>query len=278
MIDEPVVRIQDLSHAYEENLPAIHDITLEIQANTFLGIIGHNGAGKTTLVKHLNGLLKPTSGQVSVFGIDTSKATIATLARQVGYVFQNPDHQVFNATVREEIAFGLKNLRVAPLEASARVAEVLHDFGLTSFAEMPPAMLGYGLRRKVSLAAVLAMQPSLLVLDEPTVGLDARSAEDFFSHVTRLHQNGHTIVLVTHDMRLVARYCSQCLVMSQGHALAMASPHAVFADTELLARACVTQPTITRLAGRLADIGMPGDILSVSEFIAAYHSLESQKP
>lgn len=275
MNDEPAVRIQDLSHAYEENVPAIHHISLEIPDNAFLGIIGHNGAGKTTLVKHFNGLLKPTSGEVSVFGTDTRQTTIASLARHVGYVFQNPDHQVFSPTVREEIAFGLRNLHVAPHDAEARITAVLQDFGLMQFAETPPAILGYGMRRKVSLAAVLAMRPRMIILDEPTVGLDARSTEDIFEHVTRLHHHGHTIVLVTHDMRLAARYCSTCLVMSQGRVLAMGSPRLIFADTALLKRAGAVQPAITRLAARLGDVGMPAGILSVSEFVSTFKTLEA---
>ncbi|MHB9034343.1 MAG: energy-coupling factor ABC transporter ATP-binding protein [Anaerolineae bacterium] len=275
---EYIIQTSHLCHAYEEGLPAINDINIGIPENAFLAIIGHNGAGKTTLVKHFNGLLKPTSGKITVTGIETTCTSAAVLARQVGYLFQNPDHQIFSSTVSEEVAFGLKNLGYNSQEVRERVGAVLHEMELEAYATLPPAMLGYGLRRKVSLASVLAMEPRILVLDEPTVGLDARSTSEFFRHVTRLHHNGHTIILVTHDMRLAVQYCSSCLVMCQGEIAGHDTIRTIFSNTKLLQNAGLAQPVVTQLAHALGDIGMPDTVLSVSEFSDAYFSLAELRP
>jgi energy-coupling factor transporter ATP-binding protein EcfA2 len=273
----PIVSITNLCHEYEENVPAIYDITLDIPANALLAIIGHNGAGKTTLVKHLNGLLRPSRGQVIVAGLDTRTTAVAKMARHVGYVFQNPDHQIFCATVREEIGFGLRNLGTKPEENKRRVDQALSDFNLTPYAQVPPAMLGFGLRRKVSLAAVLIMEPDILVLDEPTIGLDAVSTTEVFSHISRLHHAGHTIILVTHDMRLVAQYASLCLVLKAGRVLAFGPTRSIFRDFELVKSAGMAVPAITELGKRMQDTGMPGDLLSVQEFTAALADLGRSK-
>lgn len=273
-----IAQITNLSHEYEENIPAIYDINLDIPANAFIAIIGHNGAGKTTLVKHLNGLLKPSHGQVIVAGLDTRTTTIASLARQVGYVFQNPDHQIFCPTVREEIGFGLRNLGTKPDEMKQRVDQALDDFKLSPYAQVPPAMLGFGLRRKVSLAAVLVMEPSILVLDEPTIGLDAHSTMEVFYHITRLHHKGHTIILVTHDMRLVAQYTNLCLVLRAGRALAYSTTRSIFGNLELIESAGMALPAITDLGRRMEDVGLPSDLLSVHEYISAYTGICESKP
>ena len=277
-MNAPIVRIINLSHEYEENIPAIFDISLVIPANALMAIIGHNGAGKTTLVKHLNGLLKPSHGQVMVAGLDTRTTTVARMARHVGYVFQNPDHQIFCPSVHEEIGFGLRNLGTEPDEVTRRVDQALCDFNLLPYAQVPPAMLGFGLRRKVSLAAVLVMEPEILVLDEPTIGLDAQSTAEVFNHVSRLHQKGHTVILVTHDMRLVAQYTNLCLVLKAGRALAFGPTRSVYSDPELIKSAGMALPTITALGRRMEDVGLPNDLLSVGEYVAAFANLSESEP
>ncbi len=273
---EPIIQINRLSHAYEEGTPAIHDVTFDIPDNAFLAIIGHNGAGKTTLVKHFNGLLKPSSGQVLVAGIDVASTSTAALAHLVGFVFQNPDHQIFSGTVQEEVAFGLRNLGIAPHEIEKRVCQILDELELEAFRDTPPAMLGYGLRRKITLAAVLAMDPRILVLDEPTVGLDAHSTNEFFNHINRMHQQGHSIILVTHDMRLAAHYSSSCLVMRQGCTIGYDSTRSIFGNSDLLACAGLAQPAITKLGSALQDVGMPANLLGIEEFADAYLHLSER--
>lgn len=277
-MNAPIVRITNLSHEYEENIPAIYDINLAIPVNALMAIIGHNGAGKTTLIKHLNGLLKPTHGTVVVAGLDTRTTTVATMARHIGYVFQNPDHQIFCPSVSEEIGFGLRNLGTEPDEVARRVDQALYDFSLLPYAQVPPAMLGFGLRRKVSLAAVLVMEPEILVLDEPTIGLDAQSTAEVFAHVTRLHQKGHTIILVTHDMRLVAQYASLCLVLKAGRALGFAPTRSIFGNPGLIKSSGMVLPAITALGRRMEDEGLPNDLLSVREYVAAFTGLGETKP
>lgn len=270
MSAQPVVAVEGLVYHYDLETPALNGVDLAVADNAYLAVVGQNGSGKTTLVKHFNGLLRPTAGAVRVLGRDTRRATVTELARQVGYVFQNPDHQIFCATVREEVAFGPRNLGLGADAVADRVAEALAAFDLEAHADLPPAMLGWGLRRKVSLAAVYAMRPRLLVLDEPTTGLDRRSGDDLMARVDALHAAGHTIVLVTHDMRLVAEHCRETLVMHEGLVLAYGPTRAVLAGVDELARAAIDVPQVTRLARALADRGLPGDLLTVPEFCRAY--------
>lgn len=276
-MSDALVRIVALHHRYEEDIPALSGVDLEIPDNAFLAIVGQNGSGKTTLVKHLNGLLKPTSGRVLVDGVDTATAGVARLARTVGFVFQNPDHQIFGATAREEVAFGLRNLGLGPEVVRERTEETLAAFDLTPYAETPPAVLGFGLRRKVAVASVYAMRPRILVLDEPTTGLDWRSARDLLARLVRMHERGHTILLVTHDMRIVAEYAPHTLVMHAGRVLAYGPTREVFASADLEA-ARLRAPQVTRLAGRLAEWGVEGSVLTVDEFCGAFRRVLEGAP
>ncbi len=274
----PAVVTEGLVYRYDPEMPALEGVDLEIGDNAYLGIIGQNGSGKTTLVKHFNGLLRPTQGRVLAFGVDTARASVGELARSVGYVFQNPDHQIFCATTREEIAFGPRNLGLSDALVRERVQDALAAFALEPYADLPPAVLGYGLRRKVSIAAVYAMRPRLLILDEPTAGLDRRSADELMRRVNAMHQEGHTIVLVSHDMQLVAENCQQLVVMDEGRVLVQGPPEAVFQQREALARASLAPPAVTALAQRLQDVGMPGGLLTVAAFCQAYEQVRGGQP
>ncbi|MHB1295270.1 MAG: energy-coupling factor ABC transporter ATP-binding protein [Anaerolineae bacterium] len=269
-LETDAILVEGLTHHYEEGVPALDGVDLAVPAGAFLAIIGRNGSGKTTLVKHFNGLLKPATGRVCVHGLDTRQASVAALARMVGYVFQNPDHQIFCDTVREEIAFGPRNLGLGAAEVAERVRDALAAFDLDAFAGTPPAVLGWGLRRKVSVAAVYAMRPRVLVLDEPTTGLDRRSINGLMEHVSRLNAAGSTIILVTHDMRLVAEYARQVVVMHAGRSLASGAPREVFGEDDALAAAHLAPPQITLLGRRLAAYGIPPDVLTLEEFRCAY--------
>ncbi|MDH4137245.1 MAG: energy-coupling factor ABC transporter ATP-binding protein, partial [Anaerolineae bacterium] len=180
-----VIVVQDLWYSYSDGVTALRGIDLEIEDGDYVAVIGQNGSGKTTLVKHFNGLSKPTRGRVLVkletrnskleTLRDTAGLTVGQLAQTVGYVFQNPDHQIFCDTTREELAFGPRNLDLPEAEVRSRVEEALSRFDLEEYADRPPAMLGYGLRRKIGVAAVYSMRPRIFILDEPTTGLDWRS-------------------------------------------------------------------------------------------------------
>lgn len=273
----PGIRVEELTFHYDEEIPALNGVTVEIPDNAYLAIIGQNGSGKTTLVKHLNGLLKPTTGRVWVYGQDTRTTPVGQLAKIVGYVFQNPDHQIFCPSTREEISFGPRNLGLDGATVRARTEEALEVFGLAPYADIPPAVLGFGLRRKVSVASVYAMRPRVLILDEPTMGLDWRSACELMRLMDELHQQGHTIILVSHDMRIVAEHAPETLVMHEGRVLAQGPTREVFQRIEDLCRAQITPPQVTQLGQRLGDWGLRQDLLTIDEFVEAYGRLRESR-
>ena len=269
----PAVEVRELWYWYEGPALALQDVNLAIECGDYVAIVGQNGSGKTTLAKHFNGLLRPKLGSVWLDGENTAHRTVGELARRVGYVFQNPHHQIFGSSVREELAFGPRNLGLEEAEVQERVLEALKAFDLEPFANAPPALLSFGLKRKVTLASVYTMRPQVLVLDEPTLGLDRGAARDLMGHVERLHRNGHTIVLITHDMRLVAECASRMVVLHQGRLLAYDYTRAVFQRSELLRQAFLVRPQISELARDLKPYGVSGDALSVGELYADLEGL-----
>src|SRR3990172_1589148 len=268
-MNAPVLRVENLHFAYGD-VPALSGVSLTIQPGELVAIVGQNGSGKTTLVKHFNGLLKPTRGRVWVGERDTASLGVAELARTVGYVFQNPDHQINQATVREEIGFGLRNMDSPPDEVARRADEALAMFGLRAYADRPPAILGFGLRRKIALASVCALRPPVLILDEPTGGLDARSAEELLGFAARLRAEGHTILLVSHDMRRVAAFAGRCVILQEGRVLRDGPTREVFADEGLLRQAFLAPPPVTQLAHALAPQIVLDTPLTAEEFYAEY--------
>ena len=269
----PAIKVDDLWHSYNDGPAALAGVDFSVEAGDFLAIVGQNGSGKTTLVKHFNGLLRPTRGRVLVLDQDTTGHSVGQLARKVGYLFQNPDHQIFAPTVWEEVAFGPRNLGFAEGEVADRTTEALALFGLGDQANTPPAILGYGLRRKVTLAAVWAMRPQIMVLDEPTAGLDWRSIRTLMQEVTNLNSQGHTIILVTHDMKLVAEFARQVLVLDEGRTLAYGPTRRVFQQEAILRQASLAPPPIAALARQMRRYGLRGDSLTIEEFYQEYGSL-----
>jgi energy-coupling factor transport system ATP-binding protein len=277
--------VQDLWYSYGGEVTALRGIDLEIKGGDYVAVIGQNGSGKTTLVKHFNGLLKPTQGQVLVKYEtrnpqhaalrDTANLTVGQLAQTVGYVFQNPDHQIFCATTREELAFGPRNLGLPEAEVRSRVEEALARFDLEQYADRPPAVLGYGLRRKIGVAAIYSMRPRIFILDEPTTGLDWWSTMELMELIKEMHHNGHTIILVTHDMKLVTEFSQKSLVLRDGRVLFYGDTRTVFKHSDVLRNTQIEPPQITALAKRMTSYGMPDDVLSVGEFYAAYCGLGS---
>ena len=271
-----IIQIENVSFGYPDGTPALHDVSLTIQAGEFLALVGPNGAGKTTLAKHLNALLKPTGGRVLVDGRDTGRMRVAELAPAVGYVFQNPDHQIFAPTVWEEVAFGLR-LQGLPKDAVAeRVQEAIAPFGLASHLNVPPALLGWGQRRQVALAAVLATWPRILVLDEPTGGLDARASEELMAVLGAFNRAGGTVLVITHNMRLVAEHASRVAVMVGGRIAFDDTPAALFARRDILAQAKLTAPPVVRLAQRLAPYGLPTGVLTCQDFVSVWQAISQE--
>ncbi len=258
---------------YEEGVPVLDGVDLSVPRGQFIALVGANGSGKTTLVKHVNGLLRPRGGRVRVLGRDTAGCSIGELAQRVGFLFQHPEQQIFSSTVRQELAFGPRNLGLPPDEVQARVEAALACFALSDVAERPPAILGYGLRRRVTLASLAAMDPPILVLDEPTVGLDAPGLRETFDWLAERHGQGRTILLVTHDMALAAEYAQRVVVLHQGRVQADGTPAHLFALVDLLARASLAPPPVVALAQALRPYGLEGECLTVQAFCAGYAAL-----
>jgi energy-coupling factor transport system ATP-binding protein len=261
-----MIKVQDLSFKYPNGLNVLNHISFHIQKGEFVALIGQNGAGKTTLLKQFNALLKPTSGSVFIAGIDTRTATTGKLATKVGFLFQNPDHQIFMSTVEQEIGFGPKNLKLSKNEIKQRVQEAASAVGLKSYLTQNPLFLSKGQRQRVAFASVLSMKPEILVLDEPTTGQDYREGMEIMEMVKELNRNGHTIIFVTHDMELVAKYAKRIIVLSQGRVLLDDTCRNVFYQPEVLLKTNLFPPQIAKLVQKFGkNQGMFNRALLASE-------------
>jgi len=275
-VAKPAVELHRCAYYYNSDIPALRGVNCTIPTGIWASIIGQNGSGKTTLAKLCNGLLRPDEGDVRILGQDIAGQPVSEIARRVGYLFQNPDHQIFAPSVREELAFGLRNLGFPSAEIEARIEEALALFSLAPYAHQPPALLGYGLRRQVTVASLFALRPSILILDEPTAGLDWASTQALLERLAELHRAGHTVLLITHDMRLVAERSEWLLVLHQGRLLTEGRPREIFIQPEVLKRVSLAPPPITRLAQRLRPLGMRGDSLTIEEFYGEYTALRER--
>ena len=263
----PAIEAADLRFAYPSGVEALRGVTVTIRSGEFVGVVGQNGSGKTTLVKHVNGLLKPTSGVVRLLGVDTRTKGVAELARSAGYVFQNPDHQIFCNTVREEIAFGPRNLEMPAAEIEASCRYVVELLDLQGLEDRHPFRLSRGERQRLAIASLLAMRPRILILDEPTGGQDRQQISRLLGTLRQLNAAGHTLILVTHDMELLAGCASRTLVMFRGTLLLDGTPREVFQEVEALQRTALTPPMITRWS---LGAGLPVPALTVAEAVQAF--------
>jgi len=210
-----MIRVKNLWHVYENGKEALRGVDFEM-GEEIVALVGQNGSGKTTLAKHLNGLLKPTRGEVVIEGMDTREHTVAELSRVVGYVFQNPEHMFFEEDVFKEVAFGPKNLGLSEEEVEERVWWALKVVHLDGYERRTPYSLSGGEKQRLAIACVLAMKPKYLILDEPTTGLDARSAAGVVETIRELRRDGHGILLITHDMDLVLELAERVLLLHEG--------------------------------------------------------------
>lgn len=260
------LEVKHVWYTYQEGSPnassALQDINLTVNEGEFLGIVGHTGSGKSTLIQHLNGLLKPTQGQVIVDGIDLhakeSKSRLKQIRVQVGIVFQYPEYQLFEETIEKDIAFGPANLGFTAQETKQRVKWAMELLGLDyqTLHKQSPFDLSGGQKRKVAIAGVLAMQPKYLILDEPAAGLDPKGREEFLEQVRTLHKKGMTVIMVSHSMDDVARYAQRMIVLYQGRIRLEGKPEDVFKEYALLEELGVGVPTVTKLLHRLREQGM----------------------
>lgn len=261
---EPIIEARSLTHRYGGGEAAVRGASLTVRRREYLAIIGQNGSGKTTLVKHLNGLLRPTEGEVFVESESARELSLRALAQQVGYVFQNPDHQIFAGAIFEEVAFAPRNFGLEEQEVSRRVRESLSAVGLSGREDEDPFGLTKGERQRVAVASVLAGRPEVLIFDEPTTGLDQRESQSIMAMIDELNRRGHTIILVTHAMWVVAEHAHRVIVMQDGEILLDAPTRAAFSRRDVLEAAAIIPPQVVRLSRRLG-----GTALRVAELVEA---------
>lgn len=270
------IRMEEVSHIYMQGGPfestAIYDIDLEIKDGEFVGLIGHTGSGKSTLIQHMNGLLKPTKGTVYVdeFRIVNDTKDLIKIRQKVGLVFQYPEHQLFEETVALDVAFGPKNLGLPKEEIEKRVEEAIRLVRLDydQIKDRSPFELSGGQRRRVAIAGVLAMKPEVLILDEPTAGLDPRGRDEIFDEIKTLHRDRKiTIILVSHSMEDVARLVDRIIVMNKGQIALTGTPREVFARSGQLKEMGLDVPQVTNLMLALKEKGLdvPTDIYTVEQ-------------
>ncbi|MFW6410063.1 MAG: ATP-binding cassette domain-containing protein, partial [Halanaerobiales bacterium] len=258
---DPVVEVENLGHVYEGGVEALKDASFEIKKGEFVAVVGQNGSGKTTLVKHLNGLLKPTSGKVIIDGEDTKSQTLRQLSRKVGYVFQNPDHQIFEETVFDEVAFGPELQGQSEEEIKKNVNEALESVALKEFSDEDPFSLSKGERQRVAVASILATQPEVIILDEPTTGLDYHQIESMMKLITNLNKAGHTIIMVTHTMWVVAKYAHRAIVLKDGEIILNDRIRKVFEKEDVLNNAFLKPPQIVQFSNKLDNTVLTVDEL-----------------
>lgn len=275
MRGENMIAVKDLVHKYQAlqgEVQALKGINLEIEKGDFVAVIGHNGSGKSTLAKHLNALLLPSGGSVVINDLDTSdKDNLWKIRQQVGMVFQNPDNQLIATTVEEDVAFGPENLGIQPLKIRSLVDEALNSVGMGSFSTRAPHLLSGGQKQRVAIAGIIAMRPSILVLDEPTAMLDPIGRREVMETVLRLNrEEGLTVVHITHFMEEAA-YAKRVIVMAEGKIVLDGTPREIFSQVKTLKELRLDVPAMTELGDILAQEGLmlsPG-ILTVEEMVVA---------
>lgn len=276
---EPIIAVKDLSHVYplgQEQKVALKDVSLEIMPGRCVAIIGFNGSGKTTLVQHFNGLLRPTTGSVIVDGIDVGAkdADLRQLRQHVGMLFQFPETQLFERTVYADVAFGPQRMGLDRHEVRSRVLAALDMVGLPhrTYGWRSPFDLSGGQRRRVALAGVLAMSPTILVMDEPSVGLDADGRTEFYSYIKRVQQErGVTVILVSHDMSEVASLADWVFVMYEGQLMMQGTPREIFAQSERLWAWHLAPPPLSELVALLRQQGvnLPVEVFTLEDVFTA---------
>jgi len=260
-----MIEVESVYFTYPNGVDALKGASLTIQNGEFVAIMGQNGAGKTTLVKHFNGLLKPTKGRVFVDGVETTKVSVAALARNVGFVFQNPDHQLFSETVEDEIAFALRNFGFKENVIKRRVTWALNLIGLTQYRKTSPFMLSGGERKRAALASVLAWNPKILILDEPTIGQDYQQKEKLRQFILQMKTQRKTIIIVTHDVEFVAECNPRVLLMRNGKIVADGEAKRVLTNPEVLIQASIVPPQIAQIFIQLSDWKAPKNVIDIYE-------------
>ena len=246
-----MIEFKNVCASYVEQRPILNDVSFTINDGDFVAFVGTNGAGKSTTMRLMNGLLKPTAGQVLIDGVPTTQLKTSELARRVGFLFQNPDRQICCTTVREELEFNFKVQGIYTDEAAARVDAIIEEFEFDAQAE--PYLLNRGTRQLLALASIIVMEPPVIVLDEPTTGLDYRECIKVMEIVRKLHEQGKTVIMVCHDMEIVADYAERIIVMTRGELLGDGSTFELLRNKELMAKADLIAPQVIAIAQGLIE-------------------------
>ena len=260
-----MIEAVDVHFSYPSRVEALKGVSLTVNDGDFIAIMGQNGAGKSTFVKHFNGLLKPTSGTVRVDGVQTTKTSVAALSRNVGFVFQNPDNQLFSESVEEEIAFALKNFGFEPNVIEERVTWALNLLSLTQYRKTSPFLLSGGEHKRVALASVLAWDPKMLILDEPTIGQDHEQKEKLRQFIMQMQTQKKTVVIVTHDVEFVAECNPRVVLMREGKIVGEGEGKDILTNPKVLAESSIVLPQIAQVFAKLEPLGLPKNVIDIYE-------------
>lgn len=269
---ETMLEFKDVSFSYDTTAN-VQNLNVKVEKGDFIAIIGSNGAGKSTFSKLCNGLLTPTTGDVFVLNKNTRREKVSSLAKHIGFLFQNPDRQICCNTVKEEIAFSLRNNGIPEDEIQRRVKATLEEFGFEGKTE--PFNLSRGQRQRLCLACLIALNPEILILDEPTTGLDYKECMMMMNRIKQLNENGTTVIMVCHDMEVVLDFAKTVVVMNRGQILEQGETRKILADTELLGKARLLQPQIAQVSTMLG-YDFTG-IFTIDEMISKLKSLKLKK-
>ncbi len=275
--NETYIKVVDVDFEYPDGTEALKDINLEIRQGEFIALIGQNGSGKTTLSKCLNGLYKPTAGDIIVDDLNSKDSSIVQMVKRVGYVFQNPDHQLFNSNCWDEVAYGPRNIQLSEEEVKERVNEALKVVGLPEhlYGEHP-FFLSKGLRQRVAIASILALRPQVIIVDEPTTGQDIKQSLEIMDFLKELNEvHGHTIVIITHDMPIVGIYARRVIAMAQARIMADGPTREVFTKADVLEKTFLAPPQITQLAQADPSLGFAPGTLTVAEMVNQFNKIRS---
>ncbi len=259
-MSEPIISVKNVKFSYPAGVKAINDVSLEIQRGERVALLGPNGSGKSTLILLIAGLLSPQKGEIRVFSEDVTSKSFQKLRQKVGVVFQDPDDQLFNQSVAEDVAYGPRNLRLPEDVIQKRCDHILEDISISHLRDRPPHRLSFGEKKKVSLATALVLRPELLLLDEPTANLDLVSRRGLIDMLNELNAEGTTIVVSTHDVEALPELADRVLVVSRGSLLGGGEMHKVLQNVALLESAGLELPSIARLFTKLKDLGLVGEV------------------
>lgn len=264
-----VINVEGLNFTVVDGKKILNSISFSIETGEFIALVGHNGAGKSSLIQHLNGLIKPEKGRVKVAGLDPAVTRTSIMAKHIGFLFQNPDHQIFNISVIQEIMAGPKNSGLSVIEAEEKAKAVAKTVGIADKLEENPFALSRGDRQRLAFASVLAMDPEIMILDEPTTGLDSSESQEILEIIAECNRQGKTIIMITHDMNLVLKYAHRVLVLKEGSIMADGLTHVVLRNEEVLEEAGLLSPGIIQLAHFLREQGLDINGWSVEELYDA---------